>query len=76
MPAQKKGTEVRLSTSIRIEPNVKESLIRRYGTVQKALDFFIFLNDRYPGIVEDIFRSYKIEQYKEKINGSNNPTSI
>lgn len=38
MSAPRKGTEVKLVTSIRLEPSEKELLIKHFGGVQAAID--------------------------------------
>jgi hypothetical protein len=41
MPAKRKGDEVRIPTSIRIQPKDKKRLTKHFGSVQKALDFMV-----------------------------------
>lgn len=41
MPAKLKGQEVRIVSSIRLQPKDKKRLTKHFGSVQKALDFMV-----------------------------------
>ncbi len=41
MSRPRKGIEVRKSVSIRLEPSYKAMLIKKFGTVQNAIDHLI-----------------------------------
>lgn len=41
MANNRKGEEVRKTVSVRMEPSKKEMLIRRYGSIQEAIDWLI-----------------------------------
>jgi hypothetical protein len=49
MPAKRKGTEVRQTMSIRLEPSHKKLMIKTFGSVQKALDLLITYLETYKG---------------------------
>lgn len=41
MSAKKKGKEVRKVSPIRLEPKIKQKLIKKYGGLQAAIDHLI-----------------------------------
>ena len=41
MPAKRKGSEVRQTMSIRLEPKQKDEIIKLFGSVQKWIDHCI-----------------------------------
>jgi len=41
MPAKRKGDEVRIPTSIRIQPKDKKKMTKHFGSIQKAVDFLV-----------------------------------
>jgi hypothetical protein len=41
-----KGKEVRRVVSVRMEPSKKDKLIKRYGSIQAAIDWLIAMVDK------------------------------